>query len=656
MPNSSLIIDNQRFVSLAVLRDGTAEREEEEKKTGTVWTGSMEKSLHVMPEPEGSDGEKVLEEATLSLAMEDGEFEQRLGLVDKIPLVKPYFKKKHTQRKLGAKCLRALQEPLLSTLLVAGEGVFVAPCAAAAAATIEKQATMNEVRTKGAGVSEAQTGDVAADVAADATSAPAVVASEALSDIFAPAEPLGGASAQEGEMFRDKSEEASLDLVFELLTQLQYHTHQGDDIDICADFLQGACLYGSDCERHHTVLPYHWQIRRSDTHVWQSISDDAQEQLERLYCNPDNEQVRLKFLSRVFMLDFSAMRVCDLEFDLVRRLSTASSSGATSSSTNPAPSCLTVWKYYCRDNFGWREYSEPVVRLIEEASGRGLKEVRFITLQNQYILNIREGFQQNAVFGFRRQIKKRPLFMSSVRLSSYLQTLGGVYALEVSGPQPLSLTSTTSPRPFPETWVPMSPDQDFVQVPVSRDDRSYRTVYNLFHKTVSETKFRILKILRVQNPFLWEKYKRKKEYMSRRMSEMDRLLNERHLFHGTSQDVVEGICKHNFDPRVCGKHATMFGQGSYFARKAVYSHNFSKRSARGVHYMFLAKVLTGRFTVGNPSMRRPPPLCPRDPSSDLFDSCVDNWMDPQIFVIFNDDQSYPYFIIQYEEVASTVAI
>lgn len=140
------------------------------------------------------------------------------------------------------------------------------------------------------------------------------------------------------------------------------------------------------------------------------------------------------------------------------------------------------------------------------------------------------------------------------------------------------------------------------------------------------------------------------------MSEMDCMLNERHLFHGTSQDVVEGICKHNFDPRVCGKHATMFGQGSYFARKAVYSHNFSKRSSRGVHYMFLAKVLTGKFTVGNPSMRRPPPLNPRDACSDLFDSCVDNWMDPQIFVIFSDDQSYPYFIIQYEEVGNTVAI
>lgn len=228
--------------------------------------------------------------------------------------------------------------------------------------------------------------------------------------------------------------------------------------------------------------------------------------------------------------------------------------------------------------------------------------------------------------------------------------------MELSVSHPLSPTTTNPPSLFPETWLPMTMSQDFLQVPVSREDRSYRTVYSLFHKTVSETKFRILKIQRVQNPFLWEKYKRKKEYMSRRLSEMDRLLSERHLFHGTSADVVEGICKHNFDPRVCGKHATMFGQGSYFARKAVYSHNFSKRSPKGVHCMFLAKVLTGRFTVGNPSMRRPPPINLRDPSSDLYDSCVDNWVDPQIYVIFNDDQSYPYFIIHYEEVPGTVAV
>lgn len=723
----------------------------------------MDKTLHILQK--SADGLPTGISLDVSLNMDEGEDfaeQQIVGLPDKIPLVKPYFKKK--QRKLDAKCLhRALEDPILSTLLttdtlVSGDGVFVprnqpgrTPGNLCAAAVV-KQNCMGQVclkdrgtadnATAGAGVPGLITQEVdveLADTTADleeterrgerpkitdsspdcfqlkpglreAGSAVTVTApSRDIPSVVAPPVPphqegaiknndllTSGATnlpvkdctgvsdplllqPDKGVLFQDKSEEASLDLVFELLTQLQYHTHQSDSVDICVDFLQGLCVYGNDCAHHHTVLPYHWQIRKTSSQTWQSIADDSQEQLERLYCNPDNEQVRLKYQGRMFSLDFGAMRVCDLEFDCVRRLSTPPSLlPLPATNPNPTPSCHTVWKYYCRDNFGWREYSEPVVKLIEEASSRGLKEVRFITLQNQYILNIREGFQQNAVFGFRRQIKKRPMFMSSVILTPHLQTLGGLSlsplvcstsssssssssassssSIDLSASYPLSPTTTNPPSLFPETWLPMTMTQDFLQVPVSREDRSYRTVYSLFHKTVSETKFRIIKILRVQNPFLWEKYKRKKEYMSRRMSERDRQLSERHLFHGTSADVVEGICKHNFDPRVCGKHATMFGQGSYFARKAVYSHNFSKRSPKGVHCMFLAKVLTGRYTVGNPSMRRPPPINPRDPSSDLYDSCVDNWMDPQIFVIFNDDQSYPYFIIHYEEVPSTVAI
>ncbi|XP_075058143.1 protein mono-ADP-ribosyltransferase TIPARP [Mixophyes fleayi] len=454
-------------------------------------------------------------------------------------------------------------------------------------------------------------------------------------------------------IFEDKTEEASLLLVFELLNQLQYHVHQKDGIDICVEFLQGLCFYGKDCQNHHTVLPYHWQVRRSATGLWQSVNDDSQEHLERLYCSPDSDRIKMRYQGHDFLVNLDCMAIYEThEFDQIRRLSTPSTSGIASNYD-------TVWKYFCRDHFGWREYSEPVVKLIEEANCRGLKEVRFVTWHNQYILNIKDGFQQNACF--RKEIKRRPLFRSSVILSPHLQTLSGVSPAtspmaQSAALQALSPVAITAPNFYPETWVNMDSSQEFIQVPMPKEDKSYRTVYTLFHKTVPETKFRILKIMRVQNLFLWEKYKRKKEFMTRKMTGLDRIMNERHLFHGTSQDVVDGICKHNFDPRVCGKHATMFGQGSYFARKASYSHNFSKRSLKGVHYMFLAKVLTGRYVVGNHTMRRPPPLNSGDLTSDLYDSCVDNFFEPQIFVIFNDDQSYPYFIIQYEEVSNTVSI
>uniref|UniRef100_A0A8C5PFB9 TCDD inducible poly(ADP-ribose) polymerase n=1 Tax=Leptobrachium leishanense TaxID=445787 RepID=A0A8C5PFB9_9ANUR len=453
-------------------------------------------------------------------------------------------------------------------------------------------------------------------------------------------------------IFNDKTEEASLLLVFELLNQLQYHVHQKDGVDICMDFLQGLCCYGNDCPKHHTVLPYHWQVRSRDG-FWLSLNDDSQEHMERLYCSPDRDRIKIRHQGLELIADLNCMCVYESQvFDQIRRLSTPSTSGAASV-------YHTVWKYFCHDNFGWREYSEPVVKLIEEANVRGLKEVRFVTFHNQYVLNIKDGFQQHACF--RKEIKRRPLFRSSVMLMPHLQTLSGLAPinLQTNDSDPshlLSPVAITFPNFYPETWIPMDSTQEFTQVPMSREDKSYRTVYTLFHKTISETKFRILKIQRVQNLFLWEKYKRKKEFMARKMTGLDKIMNERHLFHGTTQDVVDGICKHNFDPRVCGKHATLFGQGSYFARKASYSHGFSKRSTKGVHYMFLAKVLSGRYTVGNHTMRRPPPLNPLSITSDLYDSCVDNFFEPQIFVIFNDDQSYPYFIIQYEEVSDTVSI
>ncbi|XP_030072766.1 protein mono-ADP-ribosyltransferase TIPARP [Microcaecilia unicolor] len=622
----------------------------------------------------------------------DDQFPPSRRLGDKIPPVKPTFKKKPAPKRLDTETLRALG-PIFSSLLGAGalDGVFLPRTQSANPATLCEPAakaalgmapqasallpaTQSLVATRPdhspperrdpeaqPGLIEESSAENAADSANGAFQDPPLLhpganpaasplCSDGASDFCLSRCSLHQPPGPDAGMFQDKTEEASLLLVFELLNQLQYHIYQEDGIDVCVDFLRGSCGYGSDCPKHHTVLPYHWQVRRKSSGTWQSVADESQEHLERLYCNPDSDRIRLKYQGQEFLVDLNFMSIYEsAEFDQIRRLSTVSC-------TSPNSNYHTIWKYFCRDHFGWREYSEPVVRLIEEANCRGVKEVRFVTWHNQYILNIKDGFQQNACF--RREIKKRPLFRSSVMLAPHLQTLGGfpASAVEAASSQVSSPTAATSFNFYPETWISMDPSQEFIQVPVPKDDKSYRTVYNLFHKTVPETKFRIVKILRVQNLFLWEKYKRKKEFMSKKMTGLDKIMNERHLFHGTSQDVVDGICKHNFDPRVCGKHATMYGQGSYFARKASYSHNFSKQSSKGVHYMFLAKVLTGRYTVGNHTMRRPPPLNPGIMTSDLYDSCVDNYFEPQIFVIFNDDQSYPYFVIQYEEVSNTVPI
>ena len=131
------------------------------------------------------------------------------------------------------------------------------------------------------------------------------------------------------------------------------------------------------------------------------------------------------------------------------------------------------------------------------------------------------------------------------------------------------------------------------------------------------------------------------------MRESQQTVDERPLFHGTTPEAVEAICKRNFDWRLSGKHATRFGEGSYFARDASYSHHYAKKDAHGLRHMFVAKVLVGSFIEGHANYRTPPRKNPEDPGSDLYDSCVDNQSNPRVFVVFDTDQLYPEYIISY---------
>ena len=123
--------------------------------------------------------------------------------------------------------------------------------------------------------------------------------------------------------------------------------------------------------------------------------------------------------------------------------------------------------------------------------------------------------------------------------------------------------------------------------------------------------------------------------------------NEKQLFHGTSKHSVGAICKQNFDWRVPIKNGKDYGRGIYFAKNASDSKYYAKPSEHHHRYMFLARVLVGTYTAGARSYCRPPPKYYVDPESDLYDSCVNNVKNPTVFVIFDNDQCYPEYIIKY---------
>lgn len=74
---------------------------------------------------------------------------------------------------------------------------------------------------------------------------------------------------------------------------------------------------------------------------------------------------------------------------------------------------------------------------------------------------------------------------------------------------------------------------------------------------------------------------------------------------------------------------------------------FARDANSKTHFMFVARVLVGRHTVGKSGLKRPPPLNENDPFGKCYDSCVDDIYCPQLYVIFDSNQAYPEYVIEY---------
>lgn len=96
--------------------------------------------------------------------------------------------------------------------------------------------------------------------------------------------------------------------------------------------------------------------------------------------------------------------------------------------------------------------------------------------------------------------------------------------------------------------------------------------------------------------------------------------------------------------------AACFGNGTYFAVNASYSANntYSQPDASGTKYMYLARVLVGQYCVGSKGLVVPYQKSATDPT-DLYDSVTDHLTTPSLFVIFNDIQAYPEYLITFNQ-------
>lgn len=198
---------------------------------------------------------------------------------------------------------------------------------------------------------------------------------------------------------------------------------------------------------------------------------------------------------------------------------------------------------------------------------------------------------------------------------------------------------------FPLYWDNMAITETMKMVSLEPSSAEYRTVKEAFKRTVTKT---VMKIERLQNIHLRRTYEAQKKHISDKNAR-EGGAGEKLLYHGTTQENCNSIMNTGFNRRFAGQNATVYGIGTYFAVNASYSANpiYSKPAADGSQLMFIARVLTGIYTQGQSNMNVPPPRNSLQPH-DRYDSVVDKTDNPNMYVVFHDNQAYPDYLITFQ--------
>lgn len=188
-------------------------------------------------------------------------------------------------------------------------------------------------------------------------------------------------------------------------------------------------------------------------------------------------------------------------------------------------------------------------------------------------------------------------------------------------------------------------DRDVKMIDIPEGSEENQHVVQLFLKTLQDQSLEVIQVQKVDNAVLYNQYQLKK---LRTVMTDPNIPAERILYHGTTETSAKEICHSGFNRSFSGKNATFYGQGVYFASESEVStrDTYSPPNAEGKKFVFMARVLTGEFTQGKENMRTPPVIpnqteeVPR-----RYDSLVNRVQDPTFFVIFNDTQAYPEYLI-----------
>jgi poly [ADP-ribose] polymerase 7/11/12/13 len=142
----------------------------------------------------------------------------------------------------------------------------------------------------------------------------------------------------------------------------------------------------------------------------------------------------------------------------------------------------------------------------------------------------------------------------------------------------------------------------------------------------------VLWLDQVENTCLEERY----ESFKIVLQEQYNTVEEKLLFHGTKEYNIKSIADSGFDHT---KNVTSaYGKGTYFAKEANYSKNYSTVSYDDVSFMFVCRVALSVPCQGKGYT---------DIDKTKYSYAVDNMMNPSIFVVPDDEAALPLYIVAF---------
>lgn len=179
------------------------------------------------------------------------------------------------------------------------------------------------------------------------------------------------------------------------------------------------------------------------------------------------------------------------------------------------------------------------------------------------------------------------------------------------------------------------------------DSKEWKMCNTLVQKTLKVT---VVKVIRIQNLWLWEAYDFNKARMAKRNSGR---INEMYLFHGTSTtDPMEIACgEDGFDIRQ--SKGGKWGKAVYFAESAKYSDKFAYYTPSGDKEIIVSQTLIGEAfdhgTLTNRVLKFPP--IREDDLQTLrkvkYDSVSAICNNTRVYMLYDNYKAYPLYLVRY---------